>query len=78
MAIVTKPVARILVTSEQFAEYQRLWGAHQLVTAQRDALRDALAAAIRRERAVGGYCTHEDQQARRDAEALVVEAGGKV
>lgn len=43
--------------------------------AQRDALRDALTAALRRERTVGGYCSHEDQQARRDAEALLAEIG---
>lgn len=75
-----KPNARVMGEHEALTAKYHQECAEQLylVVAQRDALRDALAAAIRRERAVGGYCSHGDQQARRDAEALAVEAGGKV
>lgn len=85
MAIVMKPVPRAETKAELEERlatldraYSQMFAHYEHAAGQRDALRDALAAAIRRERAVGGYSTHEDQQARRDAEALVVESGGKV
>lgn len=92
MAADAKPIARVLVTTEQFAEWQATWDKLELVTAQRDVLRTQLAAVAKSlgeiladVRHEGGYSTDEQQQrrrraeiAKREAEAAIEEAGGKL